>query len=139
MTQEEKQLLLKDFCTRLPYGVMFDYNNNEPLKVEGIVRDMVYFRGYNYRTGGSECYADITRCKPYLRPMSSMTAAEEYEYHQCKNADYLAICKMEHAEMLETAALWFSRAIDWLNKHGFDYRGLIPMGLALPATEGMYN
>jgi type II secretory pathway component PulL len=46
---------------------------------------------------------------------------------------------MEHAEMLETAALWFSRAIDWLNKHGFDYRGLIPMGLALPATEGMYK
>ena len=28
---------------------------------------------------------------------------------------------------------------DYLNAHHFDYRGLIPMGLALPAPEGMYN
>ena len=121
MTQEEKQLLLKDFCTRLPYGVMFDYNNNEPLKVEGIVRDMVYFRGYNYRTGGSECYADITRCKPYLRPMLSMTDEEKNDLLQL----------MGRGTDIER--------IDFYISHHFDYRGLMPIGLALPAPEGMYK
>ena len=28
---------------------------------------------------------------------------------------------------------------DWLNRHHFDYRGLIPMALALEATEDMYK
>lgn len=71
--------------------------------------------------------------------MSSMTAEEEYEYHRCKNIDYLEICEMEHTKMLETTALCFSRATDWLNKNGFDYRGLIPMGLANEAPEDMYK
>lgn len=31
------------------------------------------------------------------------------------------------------------QVIDWLLAHHFDYRGLIPMGLALEATEGMYK
>jgi hypothetical protein len=29
--------------------------------------------------------------------------------------------------------------VDWLNTHHFDHRGLIPMGLALEAPEGMYK
>ena len=126
MTQEEKQLLLKDFCTRLPYGVMFDYNNNEPLKVEGIVRDIVYFKGYNYQTEGDECYAYIIRCKPYLRPMSSMTEEEKKDYNS----------KFEGRDF--SWEIYYG-STDWLNEHHFDYRGLIPMGLALPAPEGMYN
>ena len=32
-----------------------------------------------------------------------------------------------------------TNGFDWLNAHHFDYRDLIPIGLALPATEGMYN
>lgn len=34
-----------------------------------------------------------------------------------------------------------SELVDWLNAHThhFDYRGLIPMGLALPAKDGMYE
>ena len=71
--------------------------------------------------------------------MSSMTVKEEYEYHQCKNFNYLDICEMEHEEILETTALCFSRATDWLDKNKFDYRGLIPMGLALEAPEDMYK
>ena len=71
--------------------------------------------------------------------MSSMTVGEEYEYHQCKNIDYLEVCEMEHREMLKTTALCFSRATDWLNKKGFDYRGLIEKGLALEAPEEMYK
>lgn len=125
MTQEEKQLLLKDLCSRFPYGIMFDYNKNEPLKVEGIVRDIVYFKGYNYRTGGNECYADITKCKPYLRSMSSMTKNEKAEYDSFN-------APTAHRKV------WLNR-IDWLLSKHFDLRGLIPMGLALEAPEGMYN
>ena len=33
----------------------------------------------------------------------------------------------------------FSEYLDWLNKHHFDYRGLIEKGLALNAPEGMYK
>ena len=33
----------------------------------------------------------------------------------------------------------FYEYTDWLNAHHFDYRGLIPMGLALEALAGMYK
>lgn len=137
MTQDEKQLLLKDLCGRLPYGVKVKY------------RDSILELGYSlYAIDGTIAFEKypmiyfmdkIDTVKPYLRPLSSMTAEEEYEYHQYKNIDYLEICEMEHTEMLKTTALCFSRATDWLNKNGFDYRGLIPMGLALEAPEDMYK
>jgi hypothetical protein len=147
MTQEEKQLLFKDLCARLPYGVKFPYHMEEDSDhrecdcvavIDSIDEDCVEF---TYEDNGRlrDWSCPLFQVKPYLRPMSSMTILEEYEYHQCKNIDYLEICKMERIEMLETTALCFSHAIDWLNKNGFDYRGLIPMGLALEAKEGMYK
>lgn len=140
MTNEEKQLLLKDLCGRLPYGVMYatEYGPR-------IINDLfIYSNGPVYTDHGigdyNEVYGiELENVKPYLRPMSRMTAEKEYEYHQCKNIDCLEICEMEHAEMLKTTALLFSRAIDFLNTHHFDYRGLIPMGLAIEAPEGMYK
>ena len=131
MTQEEKQLLLNDLCARLPYGVKVKYYSMDyPYGSKPVILTpyLLWDRWEN-----------INGMQPYLRPMSSMTAEEEYEYHQCKNIDYLEICEMEHTKMLETIALCFSRATDWLNKNHFDYRGLIPMGLALEAPEGMYK
>lgn len=138
MTQEEKDLLLKDLCARLPYGLKLRYVEDLVVKKEThiITLNNVYLE---HIINGD---ADI---KPYLRPMSSMTTEEEYEYHQCKNADCfkiidsLEIFEMEHAEMLKATALFFSRATDWLNKNGFDYRGLIEKGLAIEAPKGMYK
>ena len=109
---------------RLPYGVKLKSKNGEVVTL------------VNPPTSIQD---DCWNFKPYLRPMSSMTAEEEYEYHQCKNIDYLEICEMEHTEMLKTTALCFSHAIDWLNAHHFDYRGLIEKGLAIEAPEGMYK
>ena len=121
MTQEEKQLLLKDLCARLPYGVIVHrysdncYSDNCDISIDN-VDDFVYFLEYSE---GEEF-------KPYLRPMGSMTEEEKEELYQktgFKVDDYI---------------LGLS-AIDWLNAHHFDYRSLIEKGLALEAPEGMYK
>ena len=121
MTQEEKQLLFKDLCARLPYGVIVHrysdncYSDKCDISIDN-VDDFVYFLEYSE---GEEF-------KPYLRPMGSMTEEEKEELYQktgFKVDDYI---------------LGLS-AIDWLNAHHFDYRSLIEKGLALEAPEGMYK
>lgn len=135
MTQEEKQLLLKELCARLPYGVIVDYKENEfeipHWKITTIYPDTFDgWIGYDKRVGaGSESGSrpfKIGEFKPYLRPMSSMTEEESttYEYSFLYSND-LRIYAEEY--------------IDWLNAHHFDYRGLIERDLALEAPEGMYK
>ena len=113
MTQEEKQLLLVDLCARLPYHTIVKYRNAD-------VDLTQYARSVK-----------LTECKPYLRPMSSMTEEERKEYELFANHCIVTSIGFIH---LEAAPL-----TDWLNAHHFDYRGLIPMGLALEAKEGMYK
>ena len=117
MTQEEKQLLLKDLCARLPYGVKVNFRSNIEVLCEvhiyQSVQTVVGERGILYDI-------DMPNVKPYLRPMSSMTE-EEYE------------------EFGYDVLRYTPREFDWLNKHHFDYRGLIEKGLALEAPEGMYK
>ena len=116
MTKEEKQLLLKDLCARLPYGVI--------IEIQGHYDDGERFiRESEFDNTMLNYLYDETIIKPYLRPMSSMTEEEKQFFEDIK---YKAV-NTHHSE------------IDWLNSHHFDYRGLIPMGLALEAPEGMYN
>ena len=116
MTQEDKELLLKDLCARLPYGVigLYSWKNREP---------------YNRELTGSlfdelESSWDSTEDSqflPYLRPLSSMTEEEKREYNLTKTlsiVDYPTLT-----------------SYDWLNAHHFDYRGLIDKGLAIEVTE----
>ena len=124
MTQEEKDLLLKDLCGRLCYGVKFGIGLGKLGKY-----DLVEI---NTKKGkvlfGHGLYTDLETCRPYLRPMSSMTEEEKGEYDVFCCEPYLGID--------ETTA---SNFINWLNAHHFDYRGLIEKGLALEAPEGMYK
>lgn len=125
MTQEEKQLLLIDLCARLPYGVKLRYVEDLVIKKEShvITLNNIYLE---HIINGD---ADI---KPYLRPLSSMTEEERTEYFLLKHRDNDRddnIILVDEASML----------IDWLNKHYFDYRGLIGKGLAIEAPDGMYN
>jgi hypothetical protein len=116
MTQEHKELLLKDLCSRLPYGVICkdDYAKVEGELVQiGINYDMCLLSD-DY---GKTEFAYIPNCKPYLFPLSSMTDGQKTEWDYI---DYYA----DHHE-----------AVNWLNKNHFDYRGLIDMGLALNATN----
>ena len=131
MTQEEIQLLLVDLSARLPYGVICKVKyilNNETTYGEDIEKECtdivkrIYFDNYTVYTEwlGQEC--DVEDIKPYLRSMSSMTEEEKEELYQktgFKIDDYF---------------LGLS-AIDWLNAHHFDYRGLIERDLAIAVTK----
>ena len=130
MTQEERQLLLQDLCSRLPYGV----------KVYAGYDLAMTLRQIDYQCF-CECWEnEDVKCNsrwmlPYLRPLSSMTKEEKEEFKAFHCVDewhpefYQAMCNLPN----------INNMINWLDKKMFDHRGLIPMGLALPAKEGMYN
>lgn len=120
MTQEEKQLLLKDLCTRLPYNVIGEYSwkCGNPYKRELTGNLMTELINSFNSTEDSDF-------KPYLRPMSSMTEEEKVEWVGLKRD--------------VNERLWIDRLIDFYLSHHLDYRGLILIGLALEAPEDMYK
>ena len=137
MTQEQKELLLKDLCARLPYGVLCD-RLGKSHKLLSIVPDKKYcLELYNGEYASS--FFTIDDVKPYLRPMSSMTEDE------LKKAHELGIFLTYIGDVIlydgidDVGAKEQLEAIDWLNEHHFDYRRLIEKGLALEAPEGMYK
>lgn len=110
MTQEERKLLLADLCGRIPYNTKVLFVYSDGTSETS---EMGLGGLHDIRVGDAEG-------KPYLRPMSSMTEEEYREF----GYDVLR---------------YTPREFDWLNAHHFDYRGLIPKGLALEAPEGMYK
>ena len=127
MTQEDKELLLKDLCARLPYGVCvyIRYKEGEPCYGKLTPRDIQWFINSN-----------IEVIKPYLRPISSMMEEEKDEFEQIR---YNAEAKLFNALSKGGFTLAFHEIDDWLNAHHFDYRGLIGAGLALEAPKEIYN
>ena len=134
MEQEDKELLLRDLCARLPYGVKVKTNNINILKL-----------GTHTRVG--EYVTDVTEpCKPYLFPLSSMTEGQTEEVH---NLIYQGVSESieETKEWLKTRKenelrpitltyiLSYTLVIDWFCKNYFDYRGFIPIGLAIDCTN----
>lgn len=114
MKQEDKELLIKDLCGRLPYGVKVMLKG---IHYPAIITTMDAQLGILYHNGNSYKIKD---CKPYLRPMSSMTEEEKKELLKCTGST-------------------IDTVIDFYNSKYFDYRGFIPKGLALEAIEGMYK
>ena len=122
MTQEEKSILLKDLCARLPYSVKVLY--------EGQIKEIQYIEPlYNelkLLDDSSNYTIGIKDIKPYLRTMSSMTEEEKVEYCDLQDkfllsSQYPVTCGYD--------------LFDWLDKNMFDYRGLIPQNLAIEITE----
>ena len=124
MKTEDKELLLKDLCARLPYGVKLRFV--EDLVVKKVAHTITMNNIYLEHIINGD--ADI---KPYLRPMSSMTAEEKLNY----TWESLA-CTVAAQKNPEIVTAYRT---DFLNAHHLDFRGLIPMGLALEATEDMYK
>lgn len=135
MIQEEKDLLLKDLCARLPYGVKMNHIADDeinPLILIGIARSMITLAG-----NGGFASVDIEEFKPYLFPLSRLNSLTEEQRKELKvqcdwndeeaDAQSILVLYQKHFIMK-------TDVIDWLNKNHFDYRGLIPMGLAEDAT-----
>ena len=114
MTKEDKELLLKDLCSRLPYGfTVHRFSDNRDITIE--CDDIDMFAHFLEYSEGEDFM-------PYLRSMYSMTEEEEFALDETRCYTQLTL-----------------ESYDWLNKHHFDYRHLIEKGLALEAPEGMYN
>ena len=143
MTQEQKDLLLKDICARLPYGVkgLVTFNGN-PFMTQIHVEDRtIDGKLYNRFAEFQDSWYDNVTIKPYLFPLSSMTEEQKYGFYcrfienDCDFDDFKEFYLdngMWHK--LLTSLDDIEAIIDWLHKNHFDYRGLIPMGIANDAT-----
>ena len=138
MTQKDKELLLKDLCARLPYGVKIELTwwvMNEGTCMSTTLEPDHIEQLRNDELGDVEI-------KSYLRPMSSMTDEQCYDFY-CRfvenEIDYNDFKKYYFDGCLWNKVLTTINdcgdIIDWLNKYHFDYRGLIEKGLAIDATE----
>ena len=130
MKTEEKQLLLKDLCSRLPYRVKVHIIDETGAEIDDEL------------TTSTISHLDRWIVKPYLRPISSMTKKEDEDIcHILRDEFYAdvdgALCAKD--DRYRTRLDLIESYIDWLNSHHFDYRGLIEKGLALKAPKDMYE
>ena len=124
MTNQEKDLLLTDLCSRLPYGVIIHYhyeNTNDVVLDEDRDLDFSDVETLKYVIYNPYAEPLSLSFRPYLRPLSSMTEEEDKELFQL----------MGNGNDIQR--------VDFYNSHHFDYRGLIEKGLALEAPEDMYK
>ena len=149
MTQENKDLLLKDLCARTPYEVVgkyeidASYDTSFDTKFQthkfdavlyGIKEDLLFVTPViddideqNFANEEVVDGIDILDFTPYLFPLSVMTEEQEIEY----DATFTTII---YEDGRKDSAMTY-RSFDWLNKNHFDYRGLIEKGLAIDATN----
>lgn len=164
MKQEDKQLLLRDLCARLPYGVKVQVCNATEYTpiLKGILGDDLFLQ-FDYITkpikNGDSTYNLIEdNIKPYLRPISDMTKKEKKELlytivgkKAAKHFQVFLDGSIDNTDAedqnLENFSIHYTvfnvfnskTYIDWLNAHYFDSNNLIERGLALTAPEGMYK
>jgi len=142
MKQEDEELLLRDLCSRLPYGVKVLGKNMYISSIDAIHKLDLCTLVHLTEVDKTLWIEDV---KPYLRPMSSMTEEEKKELkaNTCPEGtgyfdEKYLICPMSHyGEQISYD--FMSVILEWLNSHHLDYRGLIPKGLALPAPPDMYR
>ncbi len=130
MTQKDKELLLKDLCARLPYRVKYmDLCNPDELPTT--LCDINVDVELIMNTDGFSL--EVEKCKPYLLPLSSMSEEQKREYNFWKHE--VPVCHYEYGDVVEEIELYDSpESFEYLIENHFDYRGLIPMGLAIDAT-----
>ena len=128
MTTEDKELLLKDLCARLPYGVKVRYSSYEKfitctLHAINPVYHIVDLWSEN------ACFnpVDTSKIKPYLFPLSSMTEEQKEEYCQLQQRVIYNGKGVVNEDIMEY--------INWCYKNHLDINGLLPKGLAIDCTN----
>lgn len=161
MDKKDKELLLKDLCARLPYGVIIDSKEyNEAAYRKHYLQRLITVKALSNKLTCIDIddYPDpkihtweIDLCKPYLRPMSSMTEEERIEFSKLLVKRY---CEEDWEGHISTSycieidnvytddengikypSAFPMDAIDWLNAHHFDFRNLIERGLAIEVAK----
>ena len=124
MTQEEKELLLKDLCARLPYGVKVQVYY-EDMSGYGVFDETAWSIDNDFHVNNRW----IENIKPYLRSIKSMTEEEIEIYH--------SKCEYDAEGNYMGYPMWFDtiKSFDYLNSIHVDYRCLIEKGLAIEVTE----
>ena len=141
MKQKQKDLLLKDLCSRLTYGVKVKFGDSKPALLTVIEHDE-----FGWQIGSEDEFGGmitiIDNVKPYLFPLSSMTDTQEQEFlsvagYERREEDCGRHTETYYYDMVGHEHNFYpnSDAIDWLIKNHFDIYGLIPMGLAIDATD----
>ena len=130
MKQEDKELLIKDLCMRLPYNVYVD-RIGIPHKLIGVnsADKTVTINNKDYMPTTFFINASEIPVKPYLRPMSSMTEEEKSYYEDRWFEGYHCLHGDDMVSEPEIPSY-----IDWLLENHFDYHDLIPKGLAIAVT-----
>ena len=137
LTQEQKDLLLKDICSRLPYGVKISIPDLWTQEREIEILDEI-FKGDDglYRVNSKgQC---IEYIKPYLFPMSSITDEQEKELNKVYSdeADLIAEhLKSDISGNVHTHRFNRQLSLNWYLKNHFDINGLIEMGLAIDCSN----
>ena len=139
MKQENKELLFKDLCARLPYGVKFlreswNFEWDQELSVIEVLED-IDKDGYINNT---KVY-NVEDIKPYLFPISSMTREQLFEVQEMLGKNEIEIedgfLHIVDSDRNVITYLEILALLEWFYKNHFDVYGLIPMGLALDATN----
>ena len=130
MTQNEKDLLIKDLCARLPYKVKVQdtyYKSLEPAPIW-----LIDIHSQKVRMFADEGYQSIEYIKPYLFPLSSMTEEQKKELNDITDLDIeIAISNIKNDTPNYITCL---NRLNWLLKNHFDIYDLITVGLANDAT-----
>ena len=149
ITREQKDLLLKDICARLPYGVKLQnvYDTESIVRLRSIDLDDYCYEIMFYTYEGKALtvcdrsklfrFGKVLRYRPCLFPLSSMTEEQREElykmgwyldedkiYSSFRNYD--DVNYKTHTDCFEL--------INWCYINKFDINGLIPLGLAVDAT-----
>ena len=161
MTQEQKDLLLKDLCVRLPYGVKLKNLIKADSDIEATVKlysinleSCCTIRFYTYEGKALTICKEsrlfrpgyFLRYKPYLFPLSSITEEQSMDLFRLFGVSLIDSIDADYIKINECTGITFffnkgfdvethlDKLIEWLNKNHFDYRGLIEKGLAINAT-----
>ena len=141
MTQEDKDLLLKDLCARLPYKPIVHIDDCGIWNLRGIDHDdsaelrdrVIVWHGENYPS--SKNSFPIINCKPYLFPLSSMTESQNDSWRDTWFPDLMISTDVNYPESEKYLVSSHVKSLQWLYENHFDINGLIDKGLALDATD----
>lgn len=140
MGKKYKELLLKDICARLPYGIkVVYYGVEEECETWDEIEGVTLGEDFGDYVDIGQYSLPIECIKPYLFPMSSITSEQLFEVQEILGKNEIEIgdgfLHIIDSDRNTITYLEILALLEWFYKNHFDVYGLIPKGLALDATN----